>query len=131
MMSRRLCEFRDSQCVDGMTRTEMTKFDCARDEILSLMVNDGWGENDGNVESITGFFSRISNDEDDLLQLIDSFGKEMFEIDPNFDITELFGHFLLEENEMGFVYVTTYPTRRELDFRFNELQTLYVSWEGN
>ena len=83
------------------------KFDCARDEILSIMVNDGWAnESDGNVESITGFFARISNAEDDLLQLIDAFGKEMFEIDPDFDITEMFGHFLLEENEMGFVYVT-------------------------
>lgn len=108
------------------------KFDCVRDEVLHLMSLEGWAnESDGNVESITGFFARISNDENEIIEIIDGFAKEAFEIDPNFDMSELLGFFLLEENEMGFVYVTEFNTQRELIERYTELSELHHSWETN
>lgn len=108
------------------------KFDSVRDEILSLMVNEGWAnESDGNVESITGFFARISNDESEVIEIIDAFAGQAFEIDPNFDVSELLGFFLLEENEMGFVYVTEFNTDAELIARYTELSELHHAWETN
>lgn len=108
------------------------KFDSVRDEILSAMANEGWAnETDGNVESITGWFARISNDEDEIIAIIDGFAREAFAIDPNFDMTELLGYFLLEENEMGFVYVTEFNSERELIDRYVELSELHSQWENN
>ena len=108
------------------------KFDSVRDEVLHRMSIEGWAnESNGNVESITGFFARISNDETEIIEIIDGFAKEAFEIDPNFDMSELLGFFLLEENEMGFVYVTEFNTERELIARYVELSELFEAWENN
>lgn len=108
----------------------MSKFDSVRDEILYLMTLELWAnESDGNVEAITGWFARVSNSLEDIVSLVDAFGTEAFALDPNFDFSELVGHFLIQENSQGFVYVTQYATEAELVTAYRDLETLFSQWD--
>lgn len=105
------------------------KFDSVRDEILSMMANESWANaSSGDVESPSGWFARISNDVADIVSIIDAFAKEAFEIDPNFDMSELVGHFLIVENDQGFVFVTEYPNELAVINAYNNLELMYAEW---
>jgi hypothetical protein len=109
----------------------MPMHDSPRDQILHAMAREGWAnESDGNVESLTGWFCRISNSADDIVSLVDAFGETAFGIAPAFDFSELIGHFVLSENSDGNIYVSEWPSEHIARLSFNELSSQFAYWNN-
>ena len=107
----------------------MPMHDSTRDQILDAMAIDGWANaSDGNVESPTGYFSRISNDVADIVSIIDAFGGIG---DVDFDISELIGHFMVAKDSQGLLYVWQYPSESALVAEYDTLVSEYSTWLGD
>lgn len=110
----------------------MPMHDSPRDQVLHAMAQQGWAnESDGNVEAPTGWFCRISNALDDVVSIIDAFGLEALEIDPNFDFSEVIGHFLLVEDDQGFISVFEFESEWHAANAFIAQQRAYLEWLGS
>lgn len=109
----------------------MPMHDSPRDQVLHAMTREGWAsESDGDTESPTGYFSRISNNMADIVSIIDAFAGDAFEIAPDFDFSELVGHFLLVENDQGQIFVTAYNSEKELRNAYMDLVVAYCDYRG-
>lgn len=103
----------------------MSKFDSARDELLYAMTLDGWAnESSGNVECPTGYFARISNDPQDVPSIRDAFPNET----KGMSNAVMVGHYLLRENDQGFVYVSEFSNSVELIRAYRVLESEYSEW---
>ena len=110
----------------------MPMHDSTRDQILDQMSLEGWAnESDGNVESPTGYFSRISNDVADIVSIIDAFGEFAFSIDENFDFSLLVGHFIIVTNSSGFLYVFEFGNEADTKREYDTLVSEYSTWLGD
>jgi hypothetical protein len=114
------------------------KFSSARDSILSYMAEGGWAnESTGNVEAPTGWFAKISNDPADvhipnteITSLLSDWFEQNPEVTDSEDLRkELVGHFMVRENEQGFVTVIPYGTKSELDRDFEILSAEFNEWD--
>src|SRR5438094_643750 len=111
--------------------TQLGKYDSDRDNILHYMCTSEWSnESFGNVEAPTGYVWRITNTKDDVFGTFDQGNMEfdsliedqmsLYSIDdtPEFR-RSLVGHFLVIENDQGFVDVVEYPSESALLSAFN------------
>lgn len=113
------------------------KFSSARDSILSYLTSVGWAnDSDGSVEAPTGWFAKISNDPADVhvpnteitSVLADWFEQNPEVVDSPELRKELEGHFLVRENEQGFVYVEEFKWAANRDAAYNRLEREYSEW---
>ena len=102
------------------------KYNSERDKILDWMVTSDWAnESNGSVESSTGHFARVCNDESDRAGLLDAFGADMEDCEPPVAFEQLLGNFIVREDDQGFVTVTEYKTLAECEAAYNALLTEY------
>lgn len=106
------------------------KFDSARDEALYVMSVNGWAnQSSGNVEAPTGYFSLICNSRAELPEILDAFETEFASID-GFAPDSLIGNFIMEESEIGFVYVTEFPSEYLAGLHYTRQDETYAEWEA-
>ena len=102
------------------------KYACPRDEALHFLTTAEWSnESSGDVASPAGWFARISNDPADLGSILDVLDDNLPD---DFDPEELVGHFLLVEDDQGFVEVTSFDTHQELLKDYQGLEEQYAAW---
>lgn len=83
------------------------KYDSKRDEALHRLSLEGWAnKSSGDVEAPSGFYARISVDASELEALHDVLSSD-FEVG-DLDLNDLIGHFLVIEDNQGFVTVEQY-----------------------
>lgn len=100
----------------------------ALEAVLQAMVTGGWAnEKDGEVEAPTGHFARVSNSEAELSEVVEAFEDVITAYDMD-DTKELIGHFLVREDDAGFVHVTEYDDEVSLTRDFQQLQDDYSLW---
>ena len=106
------------------------KYSSARAQVLHLMCREAWG-NAGNddLESPTGAFWRISNDEPDVPELEDAFGTEMAQL--QVPVAEVIGHYLVTESQAGVVTVYPYETAAELLDDYLPMYDRYDEWRSS
>ena len=106
-----------------------TRFLCPRDAILYDLALNGWAQaSSGDVGAPSGHFSRISNSTvelDDVIGALDI----PFELYGVADPNELVGHFLVGENNLGFVDVEEFETEEQLDYAYSILEDIYIAWD--
>lgn len=101
----------------------------ALEAVLQAMVAGAWAnESDGDVEAPTGYFARISNSEAELAEVEQAFS-DVIEAYGMEDTRELVGHFLVVQNDQGFVYITSYENPIELTRDYQALQDAYAQWD--
>lgn len=103
------------------------KFASDRDQLLYYITLEGWGvASGGDVQSPSGWFGRISTTEAELPGVEQAFGEQISSsgVAP----AELVGHFLLNEDSQGFVYVTEYGSERDLLASYGILEEVYEQW---
>lgn len=104
------------------------KFNSPRDELLSAIAANGWADaTSGHVNSRTGWFGRISNRPEDLAGIEDAFAEDVERLG-RAALDGAVGHFLLREDELGFVNVTEHPTEAAVRAEFGVLQQVYDDW---
>lgn len=104
----------------------------ARDAVLYAMSLEGWAQqSDGDVAASTGFFARISNEAAEMPSIVDAFGDEMIRegLHDEQAMRTLIGHFLLVEDEQGFVRVTQFETEAAVKKLYSMLEKRYVRWD--
>jgi hypothetical protein len=99
------------------------KFNSDRDAYLHELTLMGWA-NDwaGDVESPTGWFALVINNDDEVESIAQSFPAATALLD------ELTGFFLVEENEGGFVNVEKFDSADEAREEFDRLSDVYSTW---
>jgi hypothetical protein len=128
---------------------QLGKFNSERDSLLHYMCVSEWAnESFGSVEAPTGFVWRISNNWEEVKPEnteITSVLEEWFEQQGDVEDTpefrrSLVGHFILIENDQGFVSVTQFPNEHALmeeytarleDFGIWDTQTEPCEWFVN
>lgn len=104
------------------------KFGNHVDEALYEMSLEGWGnESSGDVEAPTGWFARISITAEELDEVVQAFEERLAEIglDGN---SSLIGHWLLREDDQGFVEAEEFDSEGELQSAYAELDQAYGLW---
>jgi hypothetical protein len=97
--------------------------------VLQAMISEGWAnESDGNVDSPTGHFARVSNSESELPEVVDAF-EDVITTYGMDDTRELIGHFLVVEDSQGFVHISAYDNPIDLTRDFQELQDAFAKWD--
>lgn len=100
------------------------------DETLYVMSLEGWAnESSGDVEAPTGWFARISINEQELPEVVLAFMEDIQNIGLDTP-SALLGHWLLRENSIGFVDAEEYDTEDELKAAYDELDGRYGEWLG-
>lgn len=106
----------------------MSKFDSPRDEVLHLLTVEGWAnESDGDVQSPTGWFARISNSSAELNEIRDAFKSEVWR---SFDWASILGHWMVVEGSDGVVHVGEYLNEAAVMFAFQELQFKFGEYDA-
>jgi hypothetical protein len=104
------------------------KYNSARDEALHIMAVQGWANDSaGDVESTTGFFSKISIDDAELPEITEAFEQELIEAGVT-DTRTLIGHFMVLEDNYGNVNVDTYTEQWKLDQDFESYKNEWIIW---
>lgn len=105
----------------------------ALEAVLQAMVTEGWAnESDGMVDSPTGHFARISNSETEVLGWPGGISTVFAEVIATYEMDderELIGHFLVQENDQGFVTVTSFTNPVDLTRAYEELQNAFALWD--
>ena len=110
----------------------MPMHDSTRDQLLDIMVSDGWAnKSDGECDSPQGHFAIVTNAPRELDSVIDAFEDAAKEIDPEFDFSEMVGHFLVLKDSAGFLSVIEYTTHSDLLIVFGELERAFSLWMGD
>lgn len=105
----------------------MSKYDSPRDEILDMMVKNGWGnKSSGNVESPSGWFAIVTNTMADHTSLEDAFGNERRELGVPF--SDIVGSFVVVENSQGFVTVHDFESEHAAEIVYAECADEYAMW---
>lgn len=108
----------------------MGKFSSNRDAALHLLSGAGWANaSDGNVAAPTGFFTKMTNEPEDMPEIMDAFAEELA-AEGVTDPTALIGRFLLIEDDRGFVNVTDYVLQAQLDYDYRILQEAFGAWDA-
>jgi hypothetical protein len=106
------------------------KFVDLTEEMLYRLSLDGWAnESTGDVASPIGWIGRISISREELPEIEDAFG-EVFEGAGFEDRAGLIGHWLLSEDNFGFVEVHEMDSEEELVAIYRELSAEYDRWLG-
>lgn len=98
-----------------------------RDELLHIMAAFGWAnESSGDQNSPSGWFARMSNAREDLVDLVQAFGEEMMTlgVDPRTTI----GHFLLTKTADAPPGVEDYPSELLVQLAYHGLEQVYQEW---
>lgn len=114
------------------------KFSSARDSILEYLCNNGWSNEDfGNVEAPTGYVYRISNtlaevqmENSEVTSLLGDWFEGNSEVTDSPELREeLIGHFIVTEDNQGFVRVAKFDTEKEMLAEFQRLEDAYNEWD--
>lgn len=118
---------------------QLGKYSSDRDSALHFLCVGEWSnESFGNVEAPTGYVWRISNTWEDVKPINMEFNsviEDWVALDSDIDgvATEfrksLVGHFLVVEDEQGFVSVHEYATETLLLQAFKSLEEIYAAWD--
>lgn len=111
----------------------MSKYDCARDEVLDAMVTEGWAnQSDGNVEAPTGHFAMVCNSEAELDEVVHAFDEVITSLDlgPLRDDSQLVGNYIVRTNNQGFVSVEEFETPSLCESAYAELQSAFYEWDS-
>ena len=104
------------------------KYNSPQDEFVHLATLDGWSaRDDGDVTAPTGFFSRISIGADDVDRARTTFAEHF----PGEDVPVALGHFLVLEDEQGFVTVQTFSSADDADKAFEALESQYGAYAAD
>lgn len=104
---------------------QLGKFNSDRDELFYAMTLEGWAnESSGSVECPTGYFARITNNRPDIEGIRDAFPSESESVSDD----DIIGHYLLQENDQGFVSVYQYASEAELLNAYRVLDETYSEW---
>lgn len=96
------------------------KYDTLRDEYLHGMCLEGWAnESFGDVAAPTGYVWLVSNSTAEMAEIVGVFGLAPY---------GTVGHFLVTENDQGFVRVTEYEENRGAKYDFRCLEAEYTAW---
>lgn len=102
------------------------KFDSTHDELIYQLSLDGVDRAGGHVEAPEGHFALVSIANDEL----DTVRAQLADLDLlSPDATLRSGHFLVREDNNGFVSVTEYPSRAAADEAFDALENAYAAWD--
>lgn len=97
------------------------KFSTLRDEYLHGMCVEGWAnESTGDVSAPTGYVWLLSNSPAEMPEIIGAFGPAPL---------GTVGHFLVIEDDMGFVHVNEYDENRGAKYDFRALEAQYAAWD--
>ena len=110
-----------------MTDYFATKHTSARDEILYRMAVANWAnDSDGDVASPAGYFWRISVAPEELKEISEAFAEDLEElaVAPR----DLIGHYLLKEDDQGFVAVEEFTDADYLGAGFTDQQRFFAEW---
>jgi hypothetical protein len=107
-----------------------TRFASPRDEVLGDMEASGWANaSSGDVASPSGFFSRITNSEAELIEIHNAFEETIAEMSRyGFTPEQLLGNFLVVTSNEGFVAVTEYRRASDLEHDFEQLEADFDDW---
>lgn len=109
---------------------ETSPYASPRDEALYKLSVSGWSEeSSGDIAcETTGFFAYMSNNDNELDELLDALDGEME--DATWDARSLVGHFLIQETHGPSVVVHEFQARRDLMNAWNVLGHKYEVWLG-
>lgn len=110
------------------------KYDCPRDEVLDVMVTEGWAnQSDGNVEAPTGHFAMVCTTEDEALGtpggVAEGFEDAIAQAGLS-DARELIGNYIVRTNNQGFVSVESFETLALCHMAYAELQSDFYEWDS-
>lgn len=106
------------------------KYSSARDEVLDAIAKEGWAnKSDGDTGSVSGWFARISNSPAELRELMSAFEDQMNEAGLA-DPIELVGHFLVVEDQTGFVTVTKHEDEKSLTTDYALHEMWHQEWQN-
>jgi hypothetical protein len=117
----------------------MSKYDCARDEVLDVMVMEGWAnQSDGNVEAPTGHFACVCNSETELDEVLLAFAEDIARVSDEWGTMGngayrdgcLVGHYIVRTNNQGFVSVESFETLAECESAYAQLQNAFYEWDS-
>ena len=115
------------------------KYSNAQEDALHFMCTSGWGNGEfGNVEAPTGYVWKISNDWEEVKPENGEFNslmEEWFELNGTFkDSPEfrrsLVGHFIVNEDSNGIVFLMTAETAKTRDEIFENLEAKFNEWDS-
>jgi len=107
------------------------KYNSERDKILDWMTTADWAnESCGSVEVPVGHFARMTNEESDRAGIMDAFGEDMAGCESPVRFEDLLGHFIVRENDQGFVTVEEFDTLQDLLARWNKLYREFDTWNS-
>lgn len=118
---------------------QLGKFDTDRDSALHFLCINSWGADEtGHVESPVGYVWRISNEWEDVkpqntefTSALDEWFEEQGDVEDSEEFRRsLVGHFLLIENDQGFVSVVQYSTESNMLFVFDEFRAVFEAWDS-
>lgn len=115
---------------------QLGKYSTDRDNVLHYLCMGGWAnESFGDVEAPTGYVWRISNNWEEVKPAnmeITSLLEDQLQAYDIADTPEfrrsLVGHFLIQEDSNGAVYVLEFPTVSALNARYSTLAAEYDAW---
>lgn len=102
----------------------------ALEAVLSAIAGDhGWSESSGNSDAPTGHFARVSIDADTLPAIIESFNDVMDAYGMTDNVNELIGHWLVQTNDVGHVYPTSFDDEPALIAAYDALELEFNKWD--
>lgn len=118
---------------------QLGKFDTDRDSALHYLCISQWGADEfGHVESPVGYVWRISNEWDDvkpenteLTSSLDEWFEQQGDVEDNAEFrASLVGHFLVVENDQGFVNVVEFSTEADMLAMFEAAREVFETWDS-
>lgn len=117
---------------------QLGKYSTDRDNVLHFLCISDWSnESFGNVEAPTGYVWRISNTANDVAltntefnSVIEEWNQSEFNTDNLEFRNSLVGHFLVIEDNNGFVHVLEFPNEDALMTHFEEGKMWFEMWDS-
>ena len=114
------------------------KYDSFRDSALHFLCTSGWDNGEfGDVQTYGVYIWRISNTEAEVSLENTEFNSVLEDWEHYEEVGEsdefrqsLVGHFILSENEHGFVNVRSFDTESGLDARYNAFLIHWIEWSA-
>lgn len=107
---------------------EAPRFQSPRDEALHAMWDGLWTDaSDGDLESPTNRFARVSNSEAELADVVDAFEEKFREI--GVDPRTLVGHFILGHSKEFGPVVISFDEEEDMLAAYKELVKVHRAWK--
>lgn len=101
------------------------------DHLFKSIVSGGWANEDsGNVEAPTNWFARVCIHADEANEVRDAFADDA--IRPSGTVIrpeEIVGHFLVEIDNNGLVWVYSYTDHLHLSHDYSVKEAEYIEWD--